>query len=829
MRMNKNLPFDKLRVTACAGMTLWIGQSYPRKKTGWIPAFAGMTVIRLLFVLFVALTFFGCSVDNTMYNARKYFKSAQSKPLTANGKPSPQAIDEYTKTIKKCGYILTERKNSAEADDALYLLAQSLYYKGNNQFQAKDQFESLIRNFPKSPYTHQATFYIAYIYREINEPKQAETLLEEYIRKPETVKWHATAISLLADFAIQDKDFVKAQYWLEKILTGFPKSIEYKEAAYLLGKNYFEQMDYANSILQFQKVVGTRGIKKTVLLDSKYYIALNLLLQNENQQSLTAITKLLKIEDRPEKIPQLKLLKGRVLLALNKFEEADEILQSIIKTNTRTPFSAEAYFWLAEYNLYVKDDTKTAIENYNKAKTEATTATISTEAEAKHAALTRIYSGSKISNFDKPQLYIDSKLTSAESFYNILNLPDSAFAVIDSLKLIPQSFQPQVDSLYLRIMNIQTSMDSLLILPDTYLPFVKKVVIPIIDSLSVIKADSTAADSLSGIINSDKPLLEKGATVDSLLQKGTTFAVKDSLFVADSLGTARIKPIADSVAVIQMSPLKLKITDEQAYKKLQQQMGNLERQKLQLTTIQDSYTNEFIPYSIFVKASMISKSLADTTLLGNLYAEMESQYPKNKYTSALKLLMEGKPVKLADSALEIEEAELDDALGNMDTAPDSAIVVLNKLTQSSYPNISLKANFRLGWHYTFEQPDSAQAKPAFNEVLKIDRTSDYAITTLRFYNGNRFFFKKEVPDTLVTVKDTLNLSPSLADSLANKAILDSLYQSPAKDSLGNTKEKPDKSETIPLIDDAKKLQPQPLDAIPNPIDKPEEPIIIKPD
>jgi TolA-binding protein len=805
----------------------------------WTPICStGLTVIRLLIVLSLALAVLGCSFDNTMYNARKYFKSAQSKPLSQNGKPTPQAIDEYTKAIKKCGYILTERKNSPEADDALFIMAQSLYYKGNSQFQAKDQFESLIRNFPNSPYSPLATMFIARIYREINEARQADNILEAYIRKPETAKWHPMALALLAEFAIQDRDFIKAQYWLEKILTQYPKSIEYKEAAFLLGKNYFEQYDYANSLIQFQKVVNTRGINNIVILDAKYYIALNLLLTNEYQQSYSAINKLMKKDIRPEKIPQLKLLKGRIMLALNKFEEANELLQSIIKTNTRTPASAEAYYWLAEYYYYQKRDVKNAVENYNKAKTETTGSDLTAIASNKYTALTQIYQGSKINHTENPQLYVDNKMTTAENYYNILSQPDSAFTVIDSLKLVPLSFQPQLDTLSLRIAFLQASMDSLIIMPEIT---VSKNT-PLNDTLSVVKTDSVSVDSLA--------LVEKNlpAQQDSLSTTPKQFSVavndslamtqdklvtvsQDSLSMAfyqdiltakDSLGTEQNKLAVDSVSVMPQLPPKPIIKDEPKYRQFEQQITSLEQQRKQLTDTQNLYKNEYLPFSVFVKASLVSKGLADTTLLRNIYEEMTAQYPGNKYTNALKMLLDGKPVRLIDTALEMEETELDKALVDIVSAPDSAIAVLNKLTQSSYTNISSKANFRLGWFYVFDRPDTIKAKPFFNQVVKLDRNSDFTLMTLRFYNGNRFTFKTADADTLVN-------SSVLADTLQSRAVLDTLYKNAAKDTLERTQENLLKNLLEPTTDNNDKLLINPPDDNTPPIGKPDEPVIIKPD
>jgi hypothetical protein len=58
---------------------------------------------KILGLTLVLLILAACGIDNTMYNAQQYFKTAQERALNANGRPTPQAVDEYTKTIKKCG------------------------------------------------------------------------------------------------------------------------------------------------------------------------------------------------------------------------------------------------------------------------------------------------------------------------------------------------------------------------------------------------------------------------------------------------------------------------------------------------------------------------------------------------------------------------------------------------------------------------------------------------------------------------------------------------------------------------------------------------------
>ncbi|HOH60396.1 MAG TPA: tetratricopeptide repeat protein, partial [Candidatus Cloacimonadota bacterium] len=273
---------------------------------------------KILGLTLVLLILAACGIDNTMYNAQQYFKTAQGRALNANGRPTPQAVDEYTKTIKKCGVILSGNKKSRRADDALYLMARALYYKGNSAFQAKDAFQSLIQGYPNSKYVPEANIYMARVLREINQVKESEALLERFVRDPKYLKYHPRALLVLADFEIKDKDYHRAQFWLERIIKDYRKTKEFREAFFLFGKNYYMQKDYARSLEQFEKFQKTRGIDKEMKLEGQYYIALNQYELGQYDLALRNARNLIRNEIRPNNLGLARVLYARVLLAQGK-------------------------------------------------------------------------------------------------------------------------------------------------------------------------------------------------------------------------------------------------------------------------------------------------------------------------------------------------------------------------------------------------------------------------------------------------------------------------------------------------------------------------------
>ncbi|HOQ80892.1 MAG TPA: tetratricopeptide repeat protein, partial [Candidatus Cloacimonadota bacterium] len=151
-------------------------------------------LISISLLLGIVLFFTSCAYYNTFYNAKKYFESAQKKPLTNRNKPSANAIEEYNKVIKKCGVILTDYKDSKWADDALFLLAKALYYRGNNELQALEKAEDLIKFYPDSPFVPESHILIARINYTLYKKDEAFKKLQDFLQQAEFKEHHPKAL-----------------------------------------------------------------------------------------------------------------------------------------------------------------------------------------------------------------------------------------------------------------------------------------------------------------------------------------------------------------------------------------------------------------------------------------------------------------------------------------------------------------------------------------------------------------------------------------------------------------------------------------------------------
>lgn len=635
-------------------------------------------------MMMVLSILFACGLNNTMYNARKYFRDAQARPLNSNGRPTPQAVDEYTKTIQKCGMILTESKDSKIADDALFLMAKALYFKGNSAFQAKDQFEALISGFPNSPHIPDAYILLARVLREINSPQESEKLLEEFVRNKKFVKHHPRALLTLTEFEIADKDFYRAQFWLERLIKEYPKTKEFNEAYLLFGRNYYVQQDYAASLRELEKLTGFRRVDKGIRLEARYYIALNHFEMGNYERSAKLVQSLMNDETRPDKLSTVRVLNARLQLNTGKGTDGLAEIDAIARAYPRTNASASAYYHAGDYHFYAKNDINQATTSYNRVRTEFPNSELVTLAQRKVSALNQLKQKQNLNIRTNPQQYADYHTLAAENYLDPFALPDSALAMYDRIILAAEPLYAERDSLVQQKASLQAQLDTL-----------------------AVQISSLQAVTL--------PVEEED--------------------MSDTQENAQ----QDTLNIDENPPSESQLADLQNHKNQQQQ--KIQRLEQQISSIQSvllRYEMEIQPFAMFAKANLIHKLGEASQEIDTIYAAMNDKYPTNKYTNALRALRNGELVRLVDPEEERLERKLDYALGLYPTAVDSMLTILTDLVEARYPLIKLRANFRLGWHYSFEARDTTLAKPYLNSVLEHELGGEYAALTRRFYDGTNF-------------------------------------------------------------------------------------------
>ncbi len=397
---------------------------------------------------------------NVFYNAEQYFKDAQAAPLRDNGKPSANAVQDYNNAIKKCGIILTDYKDSRWADDALFMLAQCLYYKGNSNTQAQEKFQDVINFYPESPFVADSWLYIARCLYQLNRKDEAIKTLKDFIEKPEFSDKHPDALLLIADFYVQERQYLLSERYLQKLLDEYKDSDQYSEAFFLLGRMHKEQGEYELSNQVYMELLDSR-LDRRMKLDARYMIAENYIDLHEYEKALDIANRLMKDEYLSEKIAQAQLLQARAFAGINRHDEAIDLFERIIKDNARTTLAAAASYYMGEMYFRQLLDYDQAVEAYKQVSRH------NRNSEYYELAKKREEIANEIKTFMNPEREVamkdrfDEHLRLAEHYLYVLELPDSSLAVYNRLEHFETTIQLKLDTLAVQFDSLSTLDDSL--------------------------------------------------------------------------------------------------------------------------------------------------------------------------------------------------------------------------------------------------------------------------------------------------------------------------------------------------------------------------------
>ncbi len=412
--------------------------------------------IILVFVLVTS----GCVYYNTFFNAEKYFDEAQEMELNDNGKPIPNAIQKYKKVIKKCGIVLEYYEGSKYSDDALLLMAKSFFYIGRNYTQTISTLEDMIKFYPESELVPDAKLYIARAKYEFRQEDEAYDLLHEFLTDNDLKDHHPKALKILANYRLQENDYVQTDYYLNRLIEEYPDSDEYEEAFFLQGKSQNEAGNYDKSNEIFLKLLKSKVTKKTKF-NAKYYIALNFLLMKKYQQTADYATKLLKDEYRDNKISRIRLVQARSYAELDNVDDAVALLEAITVDNKGTSLSAEAFYFLGEIHFHKLKEYSAAIEFYKKVRTE------DRDSEYLEDSILQSVIASQIIQYYNPtstistEELINQQFKLAEFYIEYLEMPDSALIVYDDIIQQEIKFSTAIDTIQIQLDSLFTIIDSL--------------------------------------------------------------------------------------------------------------------------------------------------------------------------------------------------------------------------------------------------------------------------------------------------------------------------------------------------------------------------------
>jgi hypothetical protein len=194
-----------------------------------------------------------------------------------------------------------------------------------------------------------------------------------------------------------------------------------------------------------------------------------------------------------------------------------------------------------------------------------------------------------------------------------------------------------------------------------------------------------------------------------------------------------LSPVPDSLSVVKPQHIN---TPE---------IRNLLARENQILAYLMEYDSEYIPLALYDQVWIYKYSLPDSVKMEQVHQEMLSKYPLNQYTYAATLMLQGKEIQVTTNEDVLIEEKYAQAIDMYTSSPDSSKIILKSLTDLKNSPYNDKSKFTLGYLYWFNEHDSLNAKPYFDDLLKKNRDSDYSVYILQFYDGKSFIFTEQLP------------------------------------------------------------------------------------
>ena len=469
-----------------------------------------MKRITIIIITFIIL--FGCVYYNTFFNAKKYFVDAENAKEKNKGKLNKTIIIKYDNVIERCARVINDYPNSKYVDDAVLLMGKAFFGK-EEYYKSAQKFKEFIKFYPDSKSIPEAKLLLAKTYLKQKKFDEAKTVLNNIITDNSLKSIHFDAHYLFAQYYYEQKEYVLAIQNLKTILIKKNRKNKlYFQAFFQLGKIYFENNQFDESLKTFQDLLSAKP-RKRVQLDAEFFIGKIYLATGQNDKALTSFKNLRNKETDEDNIYNISIQIGICYMKQEDLEQASKEFNNIIANNKKNKFSAEAYYYLGEMYFTYVHDYKKAIDNFDKVHNEYRKSQYVEEALRKGAIASKIVQYKEKDKTTDVVAIVDIQFQLAEYYTLDLNMPDSALYLYDE---ICKQYN-----------YIQTELDSINLLIDKLIAN-KNV---IIDTTEKISVDSTN-DSIKVITKMDTASLnQQRKSLNNLLITYRTDILPKSLFM----------------------------------------------------------------------------------------------------------------------------------------------------------------------------------------------------------------------------------------------------------------------------------------------------------
>ncbi|AWG25716.1 tetratricopeptide repeat protein [Flavobacterium kingsejongi] len=241
------------------------------------------------------------------YNAEKdQLALAKFKKVAADYPNTPEALEavatarliyvdggnvaEYATWVKTLSFV---EVTDAELDNTTYESAEKQYLQ-NNTKQAIAGFTGYLSSFPNGIHSLKANFYLGQLYYSDKLENLAVANFKNVAERPRN-EFTEQALARLSDIYLKKNDFTNAVPVLKRLETeaDYPQNITFAQSN--LMRAYYDQKDYANTVVYAEKVLSNPKTDDKVKSDAQIMVARSAIKTNDEGKAKTAYAKLLTI------------------------------------------------------------------------------------------------------------------------------------------------------------------------------------------------------------------------------------------------------------------------------------------------------------------------------------------------------------------------------------------------------------------------------------------------------------------------------------------------------------------------------------------------------
>ncbi len=321
---------------------------------------------------------------NKYYSAKEDFEEGLQDYLNtfiANYNPSIDSLDvvppvsatakeKFNSVIEGCSKIIQYHKSTRYLDDAVLLIGKSYYYM-QEYLQAERKFSEFLSKLTQSELYDEAILYLGKTKMKMRQRTEGETILKNLFTLTDKNEIKAEIAEELAINSLSKKEILSGiDYFNEAI-----KYTEDKEnkarRQFILAKIYLLTTP-EKAITEYEEV-----IKNTSNFELEFYARLNkckaLITTNKYEEANEYANSMVKkYKDYTELLQQAEFVYALTFYYLKKYDIALTKFYDIIIDYPGGNVTGDSYFYIAKYYEEVKKDYLNALVNYNKATLNAT-------------------------------------------------------------------------------------------------------------------------------------------------------------------------------------------------------------------------------------------------------------------------------------------------------------------------------------------------------------------------------------------------------------------------------------------------------------------------